>query len=624
MNARKARSKSCPVCCNLFLAKSELADRRPLVACDSGDTICGECFNECRRYPDAKCPTCGDELRDSPTEHKSLLELISSYAGASEIPIEEMQVLRKPISRDGCISVYDARWRKQNVVIKVVKSDNEKQKTECRYATNLLVGLYHPNLIRFFGTTRMQKHFGVVIEKAACGSLDMWIGKIDGEKAAEIALGIVSGLEFVHSRKVVHRYIRPSTILMCGPEDDMIPKIGDFSTSKVVQSIADHTQIEDDLYNAPEIRLCSRYGFTADVFSLAITLFEIFNGQLFRDASTEVKRIIFAVKAGRVGKIPSSCQVPACLRSVIQRGWDQNPGDRPDLSEYSSALKTTVRKPTVQARDVKERHVSGVLQAEEMASVNVAVPAQAVNWSESCEILNSKQLRLKMIDDIKTKSTNSSLINDSVLSAMAVVPRHLFVEEKRLVHSSRQEMVTAAYVFNKPIPATMNSYESSPDFVATQLSMTEIIPGQSVLLVGIKGGYIQAVVAQLVGINGWVESATADDDALDTCRDRLDRCCPLSRNIDWIRVPSVMDSGSMAAELKRQEKIFHTVIFCFPVEKFPFQLTETGLLHDDANVSILAPVKDDSDIKVQLYLRCGNHAELRTITDFEGVFEEAF
>jgi len=41
----------------------------------------------------------------------------------------------------------------------------------------------------------------------------------------------------------------------------------------------------------------------------------------------------------------------------------------------------------------------------------------------------------------------------------------------------------------------MNSNERLPEIIGTQLSMTEIFQSQSVLLVGLKNGYIQSLVA---------------------------------------------------------------------------------------------------------------------------------
>src|SRR5262249_5236907 len=116
---------------------------------------------------------------------------------------------------------------------------------------------------------------------------------------------------------------------------------------------------------------------------------------------------------------------------------------------------------------------------------------------------------------------------------MQVVPRHLFVEPNRMPgflskkSLTEVEIVSAVYRYNAAMPATTVSNESSPEIVGSQLSLTAILPGQSVLLVGIKGGYIQSLVAQLVGINGQVITLSTQEVALRICRERVEKYSPL-------------------------------------------------------------------------------------------------
>ena len=626
--------KSCPACYNVFLATSELNDRRPMIACGNGDSICADCFGKLRRNRSAECPVCGSDLLPTPIVNKTLLEMIETYASVldrcPEIPVNDLNVEKKPFAKGGFGKVYDAKWRDQNVAIKVVISsaDIDKQIKELKYEAYLAIGLLHPNVIRLFGSTwvKDEKSFGIVMEKAEHGSLDKWIGKMEHAYAAKTAMGIIDGLDYVHKRKVVHRDLKPQNILMCGPREDMIPKIADFGLSKVIQTVTMHTAVGTPLYMAPEVRNFCAYGSSADIYSLAMMLFEMFSGQLSaQEASSQaLLKVMIDVIGKRITKVPENFKVPVCLRDVIERGWDETPEKRPSLSEYRSAMKTLVNEPTSPVKQMVQRNVSKLQQAQEMANVNIAIPLQGMSWSASCENLNSKQLRSQMIDNIKSKSNMASLINDSVLSVMNVVPRHIFIEVKRLDRGSQtnqQEVVNTAYVYHKPIPATMNSNESSPEIVGTQLSMTEIIQGQSVLLVGMKGGYIQSLIAQMVGIHGSVVTVTADEASMNVCRDRVNQYCPWKSNIDWIKVSNIKDRGGIVAEVKHRNKLYHTVIYCGAVEGFPMEMKE--LLYDGADVSIMAPVKEGGGMRFQLYLRRGRNAELRTITDFGVIFEDA-
>ena len=330
------------MCCNLFLAKSELVDRRPLVACVNGDTLCADCCKECRKRPDGKCPTCGDDLLTTPIVSELLMGLIENCTGNSvlEILFKEIQMEKTPFASGAYGKVYKAKWSKESVVIKVIQADSEEKKQAVKCEADLTFRLSHPNVIKLFGITCVKgKKLGIVMAEAEHGSLSTWIGKIDHRQLTKIALGVIDGLIYVHSQRVIHRDIKPQNILMFGRKDDMIPKIADFGVSKVIETaVRTHTKVGHDLYMAPEVSKFARYSFAADIFSLAIMLFEMFNEQLLSESSDDMQQFILGVHAGKIGTIPASCKVPLYLRDVVKRGLNQNPQFRPKLSEYSSIL----------------------------------------------------------------------------------------------------------------------------------------------------------------------------------------------------------------------------------------------------------------------------------------------
>jgi len=330
--ARYTLQSTCPFCSNLFLAKSEFVDRRPFVACDKGHTLCVDCLKERYKRRDRKCPTCGYGILKTPCVNKPLIDLIEIGASVTEISVKEIEMEKEPFACGTFGQVYSAKWRQEHVIIKVIMA----QKLDFKYEANLTFCLNHANIIKLFGVTYVKHNkLGIVMEKAVHGSLGVWIGKINNhEKLTKIALGIVDGLQYVHSQNVIHRDIKPKNILMFGPADDMIPKIADFGMSAMTQ-----TGLRGALYVAPEVRLRFEYDFAADVYSLAMMLFEMFNEQLITEASEEVKRFILDVHKGKIGRFPTSCKVPVYLRSVISGGWDSNPTKRPTLVVYQSTLR---------------------------------------------------------------------------------------------------------------------------------------------------------------------------------------------------------------------------------------------------------------------------------------------
>ena len=331
MTTKYPLQKTCPVCKKSYLAaeSEEFGDCRPFVDCKKcGHTLCVDCLKECYRKREEKCVACGEVLWTIPYINKPLVDLIKN----SEISVRDVEMQTKPFAYGAFGQVYSAKWRQYDVVIKVITAPKLDFKAEA----NRVLRLNHPNVIDLFGIMRVKHNqLGIVMEKAEHGSLDTWIGKMDHAKLTNIALGIISGLQCVHSQNVVHRNIKPKNILMFGSVDDMIPKITDFGVSALTQ-----VGVGGDLYVAPEVRLHFIYDFTAaDVYSLAMMLFEMFNEQLITKASEEVKRFILGVHTGRVGQFPICCKVPVYLRSVIESGWESNPAKRPTLAVFESTLR---------------------------------------------------------------------------------------------------------------------------------------------------------------------------------------------------------------------------------------------------------------------------------------------
>jgi serine/threonine protein kinase len=509
----------------------------------------------------------------------------------------------------------------------------DKQIKQLHIEANLAIGLHHPNIVRLYGTTKLSgNRFGIVMEKIDSGSLDRYIEKLEHQTAVSISLGVIDGLDYVHSKKIAHRDLKPQNILLDGPQ--FIPKITDFGVSKVVQTLITNTaMVGTPKYAAPELLTPScAYGCSADIFSLSVILFEMFSGQKAEQGlGINVMMIMLSIVQGKRPKIPAG--FPVELKPLVERGWAHEPKERTNLAEFRSVLQSMLRQESTVSPPVspvlQNKSMSRVQQSAEVAKVSLPLPVLTLKWNTSCEMLNSQELRFQMVADIKTKSNMARIVNESVLSVMKVIPRHMFLEEKRLdgfgavkkSQYNQQDIVNAAYLYNKPMPATMSSNESSPEIIGTQLSMTEIIPGQSVLLVGIKGGYIQSLVAQLVGINGSVVTVTSDDTAMKVCRDRVELNCPLKGIIRWIKIKDVKSTANILAILQQEKMLFHTVIYCGSIDQFPLQLT--AVLHSAGNASIMAPVKSDDNggLRFQLYVRRGASVEMRTITDFGVLFE---
>ncbi len=82
-----------------------------------------------------------------------------------------------------------------------------------------------------------------------------------------------AGLLYLHTVGIIHRDIKPGNILVGGKKKNA--KIADYGISRVATLDATMTIKGTLVYQAPELSRGERYGFAADVFSFALTMYEV-------------------------------------------------------------------------------------------------------------------------------------------------------------------------------------------------------------------------------------------------------------------------------------------------------------------------------------------------------------
>ncbi|OJT10437.1 MAP kinase kinase skh1/pek1 [Trametes pubescens] len=139
----------------------------------------------------------------------------------------------------------------------------------------------HVNIIHFYGAyiSPSSSEVKVLIDYCEGGSLESVgkrmreIGGRVGEKVAgRLAEGILQGLAYLHSRKTIHRDIKPPNILLTR---EGVVKLCDFGVSgELINSVAG-TFTGTSLYMAPERLSGVEYTIRSDVWSTGISLLEL-------------------------------------------------------------------------------------------------------------------------------------------------------------------------------------------------------------------------------------------------------------------------------------------------------------------------------------------------------------
>ena len=120
----------------------------------------------------------------------------------------------------------------------------------------------------------------IAMEFCEGGSLDAVyrevkkLGGRTGEKVlGKVAEGVLNGLTYLHSHRIIHRDIKPSNILLC--RNGQV-KLCDFGVSGEFGTKGDaNTFIGTSYYMAHERITGQSYTITSDVWSLGVTLLEV-------------------------------------------------------------------------------------------------------------------------------------------------------------------------------------------------------------------------------------------------------------------------------------------------------------------------------------------------------------
>ena len=150
-----------------------------------------------------------------------------------------------------------------------------------RHEAQAIAKLRHPNIVDVYDYGQFQGTPYMIVEYVPGGSLagKMESGGIDRRSALRYLRGIAAGLDYAHSRGVVHRDVKPANVLLTAEDT---PVLADFGLAKLMQgsSLKSMTGVTTGTpaYMAPEQVTGGRVGPAADRYSLATIAYEMLTG----------------------------------------------------------------------------------------------------------------------------------------------------------------------------------------------------------------------------------------------------------------------------------------------------------------------------------------------------------
>ncbi|KAA0154766.1 hypothetical protein FNF29_02295 [Cafeteria roenbergensis] len=239
----------------------------------------------------------------------------------------EKYVLLDPIGEGSFGKVYKARLRGtgQFVAIKKIstKSRTAAEMESLREELRILRRLNHPNIVRLLDSFETNRHLFVVTEFAQ-GDLFSIIEddrKLPEAGVREVARQLVEALQYLHSRRIIHRDMKPQNCLLMSAARGASVKLCDFgfARSMSLRTLALTSIKGTPLYMAPEVVRERPYDHRADLWALGVIVFELAAGEPPFYASS-IYTLVNRITADEV-RYPSdmSAELRSFLEGLLQK-----------------------------------------------------------------------------------------------------------------------------------------------------------------------------------------------------------------------------------------------------------------------------------------------------------------
>ncbi|PRP79768.1 hypothetical protein PROFUN_12630 [Planoprotostelium fungivorum] len=246
--------------------------------------------------------------------------------------------------------VFRAEWREIIVAVKQLKdmaTIEQAQLEEFTREVALLQGLkHHPNVVMFIGISVTPDPVSLVTEFCSGGNLlEFCINHkkdIPLENKIKFILGIASGMHHLHHENIIHRDLAARNVLLSSSFE---PKISDFGLSRKTESADDASMTTSNVgplkWMAPEAIVRKEYSAKSDVFSFAMTVWEILSegNELYPGLSPVNAAIAVTTQGARPDITEEMHKSAPRIVSIMQMCWETEPEKRPTFKGICRWLK---------------------------------------------------------------------------------------------------------------------------------------------------------------------------------------------------------------------------------------------------------------------------------------------
>ncbi|KAM0752791.1 kinase-like protein, partial [Meredithblackwellia eburnea MCA 4105] len=225
-----------------------------------------------------------------------------------------------------------------------LEGKTEEEIIQLSNEVSLLKALAHPGVVKYEGLVRTEHYINIILEYVENGSLQKTLkhfGELPEGLVASYVVKILEGLEYLHSRQVVHCDLKAANILSTKTGNI---KIGDFGVSLNLNAVKNNRTAVGNTLNdpaaiipevdvagtpnwmAPEVIELRGASTASDIWSLACTIVELISGKP-PYAELNAMAAMFRIVEDDRPPIPARCSPE--LHDFLTQCFAKDPKERP-------------------------------------------------------------------------------------------------------------------------------------------------------------------------------------------------------------------------------------------------------------------------------------------------------
>lgn len=367
---------------------------------------------------------------------KELIKTDKHNSDTWEIPIEKISVN----DFQGFGSQGDVFFGKINQKAVAIKRVKDRTLTERSYLGNL----DHKNLIKFRGVNSKNNY--IIMEWCPYGNLQNLIHsgrQIPSDILADFGSQIAHGMNYLHSKNIIHCDLKPSNILLT---NNNVLKISDFETHQLAREPC-RTDIYGTLpYMAPEMIRGEAYSFPVDVWSYGVVLWEILTGHEPYENSHSSALFWAVGNETHNSKLHIPSSFPSGYRCILEGCWQSLPKSRLTFSQICMNTQSAMQEIF---KITKDRWIP--LQAQWNKSIREK--RNKIN-PEEVDLIAQKQRRARDEKQMTREFKRNQDIYLKLQETSMLVER-----EKKELMKGQQKLIKDKQIFEKEKEVFMNEID---------------------------------------------------------------------------------------------------------------------------------------------------------------------